>query len=87
MYNIYWLINERKNKTYLGFTNNLKQRIYQHKNKKVKSTKDFGKFRCIILEHMSNLELAIKREGYWKSGAGRKKLKILFKKLIEKDKK
>ncbi|MBU1164973.1 GIY-YIG nuclease family protein [Patescibacteria group bacterium] len=44
MYIIYWLINENFNKTYIGFTNNLKNRLKEHKNKRVKFTRNFGNF-------------------------------------------
>jgi len=81
MYIIYWLINKDTNRTYVGFSNNLKRRLLDHKNKKVKTTKNFGKLRCYILEKVDNLETARQREKYWKSAAGRKKLKVLFNKI------
>lgn len=84
MYIIYWLINERKTKTYVGFTNDLDERIKYHKSGKVRTTEDFGKFTHYVLEEVKSLEEAIKMEKYWKSCAGRKKLKILFDKLVKK---
>jgi len=53
----------------------------QHKDKRVISTKDFGKFNVYIIEKIDCLLHALKREKYWKSCAGRKKLKILFNKI------
>lgn len=78
---IYWLINEHYNKTYVGYSNNIIKRIKEHKTGKVKTTRDFGKFRCFILEYTNSTEGARKKEKYWKSHTGRKKLQILFKKL------
>jgi len=82
MYIIYWLISENRNKTYVGFTNDIKNRIRKHKNRGVKSTENFGKFRCFVIEKVNNVIDARKREKYWKSCVGRKKLKLLFKKLV-----
>lgn len=81
MYTIYWLINEQKNKTYVGFSKNLKQRIFEHKNKKVKYTTNFGNFTYHVLEEIDNLTKARQREKYWKSAAGRRKLKSLYKNI------
>ncbi len=78
MYYIYFLINEFKNKTYTGFTRDLNKRIKEHHNKKVRSTRNFGNFSRFILEEVENLAQARIREKYWKSCAGRKKLKKLF---------
>jgi len=80
-YKIYWLISEDKLKTYVGFSPRLEERLREHRNKKVKSTKDFGNFRNYILEEVRTLKEARKKEKYWKSHAGRKKLKQLFKKI------
>lgn len=78
MYVIYWLIAENSNKTYVGFTSDIDKRLDKHRQHVVKSTRDFGKFRCFILEKAQNATEARKIERYWKSCAGRKKLKIIF---------
>jgi len=80
-YKIYWLISEDKLKTYVGFSSRLEERLKEHKNKKVKSTKNFGNFKNHILEKTFTLKEAREREKYWKSHIGRKKLKQLFKKI------
>ncbi|MFC1612908.1 GIY-YIG nuclease family protein [Patescibacteria group bacterium] len=79
---IYWLISEDSTNTYIGFTDNIKRRIIEHKGGKVKTTKKFGKFRCFRIEEVSNIIEARKREKYWKSKAGRNKLKEYYKKII-----
>jgi putative endonuclease len=79
MYIVYWMINENKNKTYVGFSDNIKRRIKEHQSGKVKSTKKFGKFKIYKLEEVENVIKARKREKYWKSSTGRKRLTILFK--------
>lgn len=78
---IYWLISENFQETYIGFTDNINKRVKEHKNKKVKTTKNFGRLRCFKIEGVKNLQEAKKREKYWKSSAGRKKLRDYFKKI------
>ena len=79
MYTIYLLISEHRDKTYTGLTDDMDQRMIAHKNKEVKSTKFFGNFRYIILERdISTVQQARLREKYWKSCAGRKKVKQFF---------
>lgn len=85
MYKIYLLISEESKKTYIGFTDNLKRRSIEHRNHKVKSTKNFSEFKIITLEKLKetdNIQEARKKEKYWKSGAGRKKIKNIFKDMV-----
>ena len=57
-------------------TDNLARRLKQHQNGNTKSTKYFGNFKHIVLEdNITTAEQARLREKYWKSCAGRKKLK------------
>ena len=65
-YSIYWLISEDRKRTYIGFTDNIQKRTKTHLANKVKTTKNFGKFRCLLLEIVNDLESARKREKYWK---------------------
>lgn len=78
MYTVYWLISENMRKTYVGFTSNLEERLKRHKNREVETTKDFGNFIYCVLEKVDNVFEARKKEKYWKSCAGRKKLKKIF---------
>jgi putative endonuclease len=34
MYYVYLIKNKKNNKTYIGYTENLKRRLYEHRNKK-----------------------------------------------------
>ncbi len=77
-YTIYWLIDEEYSCTYIGFSDNIRRRVNEHKQRKVKTTKDFSKFRCFRIEEVDNLLETRKREKYWKSSAGRRKLKVYF---------
>jgi putative endonuclease len=78
MYVIYFLISKENNKTYVGFSNRLEGRIREHQEGKVKTTRDFGDFNYFVLERVEMPEEARRRERYWKSATGRKKLQRLY---------
>lgn len=78
MYQIYFLVNETMTDTYVGFTNDFEERKKEHRAGKVKSTRRFGNFIHRIIEEVATMEEARNRERYWKSCAGRKKLKKIF---------
>ena len=60
---------------YIGWTNNLKERIKNHNLGKELATKFRIPFDIIYYEAGLNKEKAIKREKYFKTGFGRKFLK------------
>ncbi|WP_223034156.1 GIY-YIG nuclease family protein [Hanstruepera marina] len=64
-YYVYILTNKSKTVLYTGVTNNLKERIHQHKNPLPFSKAFTTKYKCFFLiyyEHFNNIEIAIKRE-------------------------
>jgi putative endonuclease len=77
-YRMYWIISENRCSTYVGFSDNIDRRIEEHRNKKVKSTKDFGNFTYQLIDFATDIAEAKKKEKYWKSFAGRNRLKKLF---------
>ena len=82
-YFIYLLISQNKQKTYIGFTDNVENRKRKHKKGGVRTTKNFGNFDCIILEKVLPEEkLAREAERYWKSSAGRRKIKEILKSKV-----
>lgn len=68
-------------KTYTGSTNDLDKRIKEHNKGKVEATKNRRPLKLIYCENIDSLEKARARERYYKTGAGRRKLKEIFKKL------
>lgn len=75
MFYTYILKSKRDNKLYIGFTNNLKNRILLHNKGKVESTKDRRPLLLIYYETCLDEEKAIKREKYFKTGFGSRFLK------------
>ena len=48
---------------YIGVTNDLKRRIYEHKDGKIDGfTKKYNVKKLVYFEHFTNIEYAIKRE-------------------------
>jgi putative endonuclease len=62
-YYIYILSNKRNGTLYVGVTNNLVKRIYEHQNKLVDGfSKEYGLNRLVYYEVVENIEEAIVRE-------------------------
>lgn len=80
MYNIYILKSNKDGKTYVGYTNNLVERLKKHNAGQVKSTKFRQPLELIFSEEFKTSAEARQRELYWKNGGGRRKLKEIFRK-------
>jgi len=81
MYIVYILQSLKDNKTYVGYTDNFERRFKQHNSGQSKSTKHRAPFRLLFIEEFDDRKIAKKRELWWKSGAGRRKLKEKFNKI------
>ena len=69
---IYILENQKDNKQYIGYTNNLKRRLEEHKKGLNFSTKFRQPFKLIYFEGCLREKDAKRREKYLKSTQGRK---------------
>jgi putative endonuclease len=79
-YYVYILTNKSKTTLYTGVTNNLKERIYQHRNPLPFSKAFTTKYKCFFLiyyEHYNNIELAIEREKQIKGFSRSKKEQLI----------
>ena len=64
-YYVYILTNKNKTVLYVGVTNNLKERLYYHKNPEANSktfTSKYKVFYLIYYEHFTHIDNAISRE-------------------------
>ena len=61
--------------TYVGHTQNLETRLFEHNRGKTKSNKAYKPFVLVYSEEFSSREEAIQREKYFKTGSGREFLK------------
>ncbi len=78
MYHVYILQSLKDKKTYTGFSKDAIQRLKVHNSGSVKATKSRRPLKILFTEECETLKETKKREKYWKSGAGRKKLKKFF---------
>ena len=63
MYYVYMMTNKNKNVLYIGVTNNLGRRVYEHKNKIVKGfTAKYNVDKLVYYETTENVLSAIARE-------------------------
>jgi putative endonuclease len=83
MHLLYILLNEKKNKTYVGITSNLFRRIKEHNEGKLFYTSKFGPWKIIYVECFKERGAARLREKYFKSAAGRRKMKRILKYILE----
>ena len=75
MYFVYVLKSRKDAKLYYGMTHDLENRVKDHNNGFVTSTKSRRPFDLIYFEKVENISSARKREKYFKSGFGRKFIK------------
>ncbi|MFA6475231.1 MAG: GIY-YIG nuclease family protein [Patescibacteria group bacterium] len=78
MFFTYILFSEKDHRTYVGFCQDIAIRLKNHNSGLVKSTKHRRPFKLFYLEKHPTITEAKSREKYWKSGAGRRQLKILY---------
>ena len=80
MYFVYVLKSKLHRKSYVGVTNDLVRRLNEHNTGKSNYTKLYAPWDVIYTEKYNTLTEAVVREKYYKSAAGRRKLKkIVFK--------
>lgn len=83
---VYILYNPRKDFIYIGYTENLKQRIEEHKSGDVKSTKPYRPLELIHFEAYVMKSDAKRRERYLKTNRGRTTLLTMLKDYFVKTK-
>ena len=75
MYVVYVLRSQKDGRQYVGLTRDLSGRIRQHAQGRVRSTASRRPFLLEHVEHVPTRAEARKLEKYYKSAAGRRKLK------------
>ena len=75
---IYILANKNNTTLYVGVTNNLVRRIYEHKNKLCEGfTKKYNVDKLVYYETCEDALVAIAREKQIKSGSRKKKISLI----------
>ncbi len=81
---LYILYSPTHKRTYTGQTKNLDNRLDNHNAGKVKSTKPYRPWELIYFETLLSRAEAMKREKWFKSKAGRKKIVEILNKYLRK---
>ena len=77
-YYVYIMTNERNTVLYTGVTNDLKRRVYEHKEKLMGGfTKKYNVTRLVYYEVHEDARGAISREKQLKGGSRRKKIELV----------
>lgn len=74
-YYVYILQSEKDSNFYVGYTNNLKQRLSFHNEGKVQSTKNRRPLKLVYFEGCLNQQDATRREKYLKTAWGKRYIK------------
>ena len=78
MYYVYIMASRRNGTLYIGVTNNLIKRVYEHKNDLVEGfTKKYGVHRLVYYEQSGDVKSAIEREKRLKAWKRRWKLRLI----------
>ncbi|MBM4127391.1 MAG: GIY-YIG nuclease family protein [Nitrospira sp.] len=78
MYHVYILLNEARTKTYTGVSDDIVNRLREHNEGHVKSSRPYRPYRLIHTEAFSTLSDARKKERFYKSTTGRRRLKDII---------
>jgi putative endonuclease len=79
MYYTYVIYSPGIKRYYKGHCGNLELRLSEHNKGKVKSTKAYRPWEYVYYEEFETMELAVAREKYFKTAAGRRFLKLKIK--------
>ncbi len=78
-YYVYILTNKRHTVLYTGVTNDLKRRVYEHREKLVSDfTKKYNVYKLVYYEAADSIEAAIRREKQIKGGSRQKKIDLII---------
>lgn len=79
-YYVYFLTNVKNTVLYVGVTNNLQRRIYEHKQGSTEGfTRKYNTHKLVYYEVFEEIELAILREKQIKGGSRKKKNSLVEK--------
>lgn len=84
MYYTYVLLSQKDLKFYIGYTNNLKERLVRHEKGLVPSTAARQPLRLIFYEAYCNQYDALRREKYLKTNKGKTTLKTMLRDFLRK---
>lgn len=87
MFHYVYVLKNRDNELYVGYTVNLKKRLEEHNRKKSFSTQFGAPWQMIFCEAFLNKKDAMRREKYLKTNQGARLLKRMLKEYLYETKK
>ena len=76
---VYAIVSMKDNRIYVGISRNVEKRVIEHNDRKIFSTKAFIPWLLFYSEAIGNSSEARKKEKYFKTASGKRKLrKILY---------
>ena len=75
---VYILVNDSRNRTYIGQTCDIARRLNEHNRGYVRSTKPYRPWQLLLTESFTSRREAMVHERWLKSPRGRKKVKALL---------
>ena len=77
MFYMYAISSLDRNYIYVGLTNNLERRLYEHNAGRNKTTKPYLPFTLLHFEECATRLEAREKEKYYKSGVGKENLRLM----------
>jgi len=75
---VYMMTNKNNTVIYTGVTNNLKRRVYEHKEKMLEGfTKKYNATKLVYFEVTNDINSAIQKEKQLKAGSRQKKIDLI----------
>ena len=81
MYYVYILLNESKTRTYTGASDDVDKRLAEHNAGKVKASRPYRPYKIFHTESFATLSEARKKEIFYKSATGRRKMRKMMENL------
>jgi len=78
MYYVYIIFSKKLDKKYIGITQNIKKRVYEHKTKQSRFTSSTNDWKLVYYQVFISKKDAHTEEKFLKTGQGRERLKYLL---------
>lgn len=85
MFSVYILYSFSHDKTYVGYTNDLQRRIFEHNHAEKGYTQKCRPWVLAYSETVDDKSTALRRENYFKSGVGRVEIKKIIDSFLKFD--
>lgn len=77
-----YILKMNNNKFYIGYTDDIKRRLREHKCGHINTTKKYLPIRLIFYEAFLNKKDAARREKYFKTSKGKTTLRLMLKEFL-----